>query len=84
MNINEIINTNKLGAARTTEYTFMTAGVVQAYSELMTIFLRQGMIFESAVISIISNDLIITLNGTNGQMMYFRQNSFFNRRRKIV
>ena len=83
MNINEIINTNKLGAARTTEYTLMTAGVERAYSELMTIFLRQGMIFESAVITIIGNDLIITLNGTNGQMMYFRQNSFFNSTDKI-
>jgi len=83
MNIEEIINVNKEGAARTQRYILGDETFRSAYLELMTIFLRQGMVFESAVIQVIGHDLVIILHGTNNQMTYIRHNNFFDNNTNI-
>ena len=82
MESREVINIGKEGAAASIDYRVDEERWWPHYQEMMTLFLRQGGIVQSVTIQVISDDLHLTLKGTEGNLLYFKINKFFEERRE--
>ncbi len=77
MESREIINYGKEGAAITQEYNISEEPWFGTYTEIMTVFLKQGVRVEEASMQVDGDNLHLTLIGANASMLYMKITDFF-------
>lgn len=77
MDTKKLIRMGKEGDLIPTELRFLGPEKAKIYSQLMAIFLKQGVIFDKAYIERRGDGLSLTINGAAGNMMFYHRNIEF-------